>query len=107
VDTTMEVMMREVRRMIDEPVPDEELKNKINVFITRYYLSNETNEAQANLLARYELAGAGYMETQKIIDYFQKVTPTDIQDVCSQNMNNIQYVLLGNPDRIDCANFAF
>src|SRR5262249_61390724 len=51
---TMEVMRAEIRRLAQDPVPRKDLDDKVRTFVTRYYLQNETNHAQAAFLATYE-----------------------------------------------------
>ncbi len=106
-DTTIKVMRAEVEKMRTEKVTANELRNKINVMITRYYLSNETNASQANVLAAYELSGAGYAESLKFKDYMQKVTADEILNVSKKYMKNLQFVLLGNPKTLEIENFMF
>jgi len=79
-DTTIEVMRAEVEKISSEKVTDSELRNKVNVMITRYFLGNETNASQANILAAYELSGAGYTESAKYTNYMQQVTADEIRD---------------------------
>ncbi|PIW69233.1 MAG: hypothetical protein COW08_08270 [Ignavibacteriales bacterium CG12_big_fil_rev_8_21_14_0_65_30_8] len=106
-DTTIKVMRAEVEKISSEKVTDSELRNKVNVMITQYYLGNETNASQANILAAFELSGAGYTESAKYTNYMQKVTTDDILNVCKKYMNNLQFVLLGNPKTLDIDTFMF
>ena len=92
--------------MKNEPVSEKVLKNKLNVFLTGYYLGNETNASQAGILARLELSGAGFKESAKILDNLKKVTPRSIQDVCQKYMNNLQFILLGNPPTLEIKRFV-
>jgi len=106
-DTTIKVMRAEVEKMKTEKVKNSELINKVNVMITRYYLGNETNASQANILAAYELSGAGYAESAKFKEYMQHVTTEDILNISKKYMNNLQFVLLGNPKTLEIENFMF
>jgi predicted Zn-dependent peptidase len=106
-DTTIKVMMTELKRMQDEAVGAKELHDKTNEFLTQYYLRMETNQSQADALARYELCGAGFEEAARFLENVKKVTPLDIQRVCKEYMHNLQFVLIGNPVTIDLANFMY
>ena len=106
-DTTIKVMRAEVEKMKTEEVKNSELINKVNVMITRYYLGNETNASQANILAAYELSGVGYAESAKFKEYMQHVTTEDILNISKKYMNNLQFVLLGNPKTLDIDAFMF
>ena len=83
------------------------LENKKRQFITFYYLGNETNQNQAGVLTRLELSGAGYDEFDRFIDKLMKVTPEDIQSVANKYMNNLQFVLIGNPESLEVKNFMY
>lgn len=106
-DTTIKVMHAEVEKITSEMVKSSELKNKVNVLITRYYLGNETNASQANILAAYELSGAGFTESVKYMANMQKVTREAILNVSKKYMKNLQFVLLGNPKQLKVSNFMF
>lgn len=106
-DTTVKVMIAELQRLKDELIPERELKNKKRQFITFYYLGNETNQNQAAVLASLELSGAGYEEIDRFIDKLMKVTPEDIQSVADKYINNLQFVLIGNPQSLEVKNFMY
>jgi predicted Zn-dependent peptidase len=106
-ESTVSVMMRELKDMQDEPVPEKRVVNQRNTLLTRYLLNTETNQAQAELLARYELAGKGYQQAAKYMENVGKVTPADIQKVCREYMHNLQFVLLGNPESLRVAPFMY
>ncbi len=106
-DTTIKVMINELERLKNEPISDKELTNKVRQFITFYYMGNETNQAQANALAWYELAGIGYNEVNEFLTYVNKVTSKDIQDVAQKYMKNLQFVLIGNPESLEIASFMY
>ena len=106
-DTTVKVMIGELQRLKDELIPERELENKKRQFITYYYLNNETNQNQATVLTFFELSGSGYEETNKFIEKLMKVTPKDIQSVATKYMNNLQFVLIGNPESLEVRNFMY
>ena len=106
-DTTMKVMTGELRKMMEQEVSLQELRNTVNTFITSYYLRNETNRSQAAVLARYELSGAGYQEAGKFIADVKKVTPSDVQSACKKYIKNLQFVIIGNPESLEIKNFVF
>jgi zinc protease len=100
-DTTIKVMLAEVKRLQSEPVSAKELRDKINVFLTGYYLQNETNAALAAFLARYELAGLGWRQSEKFVENMTKVTPAQVQEVAQKYIKNIQFAVIGDPAKID------
>jgi zinc protease len=105
-DTTIKVMLAEVKRLQSEPISAKELRDKINVFLTSYYLQNETNASQAAFLARYELAGLGWQQSEKFVDNMKKVTPEQVRQVAQKYINNIQFVVIGDPAKIDQKSFT-
>jgi zinc protease len=106
-DTTIKVMVNELRRMKDELIPEKDLNNKIRQFLTFYYLGEETNQSQANSLAFYELAGVGYKETANFIKHVNKVSSVDIQSAAQKYMKNLQFVLIGNPETLDVNTYMY
>jgi zinc protease len=106
-DTTIKVMHQETERMRTEAVGDKELQDFINRYITIYYLRNESTQSQAALIARYELSGAGYAESEKFLEHLAKVTPEQMRVLCEKYIQNIQFVLLGNPAELHVKNFMF
>ncbi len=106
-ETTMTVMLDEVRKLQNEPVPEKTLNDQRNTFLTGYYMNMETNATQAALLARYELAGAGYVKAEQFLENIRKVTPEDIRKVCQKYMHNFQFVILGSPGELKLAPFTY
>ena len=106
-DTTIKVMLAEIKRLQDELTPAKELRDLTNQFLTGYYMGMETNASQADLLARYELIGRGYEEAGKIMDRFRAVTPEAVQKVCKEFMHNLQYVMIGNPPTLQVGAFMY
>ena len=100
-DTTIKVMLAEINKIKTEPVSEKDLKDRTTMYLTRYYLGNETNAAQGQFLARYELAGLGWQASEDYVSNLRKVSVADVQRVAKKYLNNIQFVVLGNPDLID------
>ena len=100
-DTTIKVMLGEAKRLQTELISPKELRDKITVFLTSYYLQNETNAAQASFLARYELAGLGWQASEKFVENMKKVTPEDVERVAQKYIKDIQFVVIGDPAKID------
>jgi zinc protease len=100
-DTTIKVMLGEAKRLQTELISPKELRDKITVFLTTYYLQTETNAAQASFLARYELAGLGWQASEMFVDNMKKVTPEDVERVAQKYIKDIQFVVIGDPAKID------
>ena len=106
-ETTVTVMLNEVKKLQNEPVSEKILNDQRNLYLTRNYLNTETNSSQANFLARYELSGAGYIKAEKYLESIRNVTPDAIQKVCQKYMHNLQFVLLGNAAELKLAPFTY
>jgi zinc protease len=106
-ETTITVMVDEIKKLQNEPVSAKSLKDKRNVYVTGYYMNLETNASQANMLAHYELSGAGYQKATKLMENMSKVTAEEIQKVCSEYIRNLQFVLIGNPVSLQLSPFMF
>jgi len=98
-DTTLRVMLTEVRKMQNEPLDAKELHDNVKVAVTTYYMGEETNDSQAEELGRYELVGGGYANAQRMVADMEKVTPNDIQRVARKYIKNIDFVMLGDPQK--------
>ena len=100
-DTTIKVMLAEMRRVQNRLLHAGALGGRINLANTSYYLENETNLAQATFLARFELSGAGWKASEKFVKNRTKVTPEQIMEAALRYMNNIQFVVIGDPALIN------
>jgi zinc protease len=94
-------MLEEITKLQQQPVSQDELKGTVQQFLTRYYMGQETNAAQAGELAQYELNGGSWRNSFEVIDKLRSVTPEDVQRVSQRYMRNIQFIVLGNPKSID------
>ena len=98
-DTTVRVMLAEVRKMQDGEVSQKELTDQIKVQITRYLMSQQTTGSQAEELGRWELLGGGWEGADNLVDRVRQVTVDDITRVCQKYIQNIDFVMLGDPQK--------
>lgn len=105
-DTTIKVMLAEVKKLQGEPVSAGDLRDRIALFLTQYNVRNETNAAQAQFLAFFELSGQGWQAGEKFIASIRKVTADDVRRVANKYIHNIQFVVLGNPKLINEKTFT-
>lgn len=96
-DTTLRVMLDEVRKIQEDGITAKELKDHLNVMVTRYLMDQQTNANQAAEFARYELVGAGFGDAETAVERMRSVTVEDIQRVCKKYIQNIDFVMLGDP----------
>src|SRR3569832_834878 len=95
------VMLDEIKRLQTQEITPEEIKATAQQFLTRYYMGQETNAAQAGELAQYELIGGGWRNSAVFIDRLRAVTPADVKRAANTYMRNLQFVVIGDPRSID------
>lgn len=100
------VMLDEISRLQTQEISPEEIKATAQQFLTRYYMGQETNAAQAGELAQYELIGGGWRNSAVFIDRLRAVTPAEVRRVANTYMRNLQFVVIGDPRQIDKGIFA-
>jgi predicted Zn-dependent peptidase len=105
-DTTLTVMLHEIDRLKTEPITAERLAENVNVFLTQYWLAQETNMEQAAILGAFEIVGGGWEKSADFVEGVRNVTPADIQRVAETYMKDMQFVVIGNPATIDDALFT-
>jgi zinc protease len=95
------VMLGEIAKLKAEDISGDEIKATSQSFLTSHYLDQETNAAQAGELARYELVGGGWRNSAVLLDRLRAVTPQDVRRVANTYMQNLQFVVVGTPSKID------
>jgi predicted Zn-dependent peptidase len=95
------VMLDEITRLQTQEISPDEIKATAQQFLTRYYLGQETNAAQAGELAQFELIGGGWRNSADFIERLRAVTPSDVKRVANTYMRNLQFVVIGDPQQID------
>jgi len=100
------IMLEEIGRLQRNPISEQALISTAQHFLTTYYLRQETSAAQADVLAQYELIGGGWRNSDAFLEGVRGVTPEDVLRVASTYMRNLQFVVLGDPRRIDRAVFT-
>jgi zinc protease len=95
------VMLSEIGRLQHEPADPSELASEVSGYLTKYYIGQETNAAQAGELAKYELIGGGWRNSIHFLERLRAVTPADVQRVSRKYMRNLRFVVLGDPKGVD------
>ena len=99
-DTTLRVMLAEVKRLADEPVPEQALKEAVNVFATGYFMGQQTNMGQAGSLALWELSGGGYQNAVTYVNRLRAVKPADVQRAARTYLKDFRFVVIGDPSKV-------
>ena len=98
---SVSVMLYEISRLQHEQADTSEVNLEINGYLTRYYLGQETNAAQAGELALYELIGGGWRNSTDLLERIRAVTPADVRRVAQRYMKNLRFVVVGDPKSVD------
>jgi zinc protease len=105
-DTTLKVILTEVRRLQTSRVPQDRLQETINEYATNYWLSQETNMGQVQQLGLWELTGGGWRNALTYVDRMRRVTPADVERVAQRYLRNAHFVVIGDPRKIDRSLFV-
>lgn len=95
------VMLDEIARLQSEAVEPKEISAVVALFLTTYYLGQETNAAQVGELATQELIGGGWRKSFETLERLRAVTPADVRRVARTYMRNLRFVAIGDPTQID------
>ena len=102
----VQVMLGEIARLQREEITPDELEGTTQHFLTRYYLGQETNGAQAGELAQAELIGGGWRNSAAFMERLRAVTPADVKRVAQLYMRNLRFVVIGDPKSINSSIFT-
>ena len=99
-DTTLKLMHRAVRELQEGLLDPDGLERLEQQFLTEYFLDNETNDAQANFLARAHLYRGDYRTADRFVEELKSVTPEAVRRVARLYMKGIQFAYVGDPRRL-------
>ncbi|AWV89313.1 M16 family metallopeptidase [Bradymonas sediminis] len=102
---TMPVIFGEIQKLKDGEFSPKDLDESRNVFITRHYMSLETNGSQATLLAESHIVAGDWTRFATSIDRLNAVTPEDVQRVAEKYMKDYRFGIVGSEEAIDKALF--
>jgi zinc protease len=100
-NAVLRIMRHELSTLQTETVDPEGLKRLEQQFITEYYLKNETNADQANVLARAEVFAGDYRAADRFMDDLQRVTPDDVRRVARQYLKDFRFAYVGDASKLD------
>src|SRR5215213_5552574 len=99
-DTTLKLMYNAVRELQEGLLDPSGLERLEQQFLTEYFLDNETNDAQADFLARAQLYRGDYKRADKFVEELQAVTPEQVRDVARKYMKGIRFAYVGDASRL-------
>ena len=105
-DTTLKVILSEVRRLQSQPLPASTLAENVNTFLTEFWIGQQSNMGQAAQLGLFELEGGGWQNLARFVETVKRVTPADVQRVATRYMQHARFAVIGDPGKIDRALFT-
>jgi zinc protease len=99
-DTTLKLMYSAVKELQDGLLDKDGLARLEQQFLTEYFLDNETNDAQADFIARAELYRGDYRLGEKFVQELTSVTPEAVQRVARRYMKGIRFAYVGDPSKL-------
>jgi zinc protease len=100
-NAVLRIMRDELSALQNEQVEAAGLKRLEQQFITEYYLKNETNADQANVLARAELYQGDYRVADRFMEDLRRVTPADVERVAKKYLANFRFAFVGDTTKVD------
>ncbi|MEP6731406.1 MAG: pitrilysin family protein [bacterium] len=97
----LHIMRDELTTLQTESVDAMGLKRLEQQFITEYYLKNETNADQANVLARAELYQGNFRAADRFMDGLRRVTPEDVRRVARKYLKDFRFAYVGDASKLD------
>ncbi|MEP6999188.1 MAG: pitrilysin family protein [bacterium] len=97
----LRIMRQELTTLQTETVESAGLKRLEQQFITEYYLKNETNSDQANVLARAELYQGDFRASDRFMEGLRRVTPEDVRRVARQYLKDFRFAYVGDASKLD------
>lgn len=98
------VMIDELQKVRKEGFKASELKNEKGSFLTKYYMSLETNSSQAETLGRAEIA-YGWEKVDANVKKVNELTLDQINKAFNKYIKAINWTYLGDPSIVDKAVF--
>jgi zinc protease len=99
-DTTLKLMRAAVKELQEGLLDAEGLGRLEQQFLTEYFLDNETNDAQADFLARSQLYRGDYHAADRFVEELKSVTPQAVQRVARKYMKGMQFAYVGDPSQV-------
>lgn len=81
VDEVFDLALAELRRIVSETVPEEELQLAKDQAVSSILLGLESSSARAGALARQEIIHGRYVSPTEILQQLEAVTPDDLQRI--------------------------
>ncbi|MFN8573619.1 MAG: pitrilysin family protein [Gemmatimonadaceae bacterium] len=98
-DVTLDVMRQQLNGLKTGILDVAGLETLVAQFTTQYFLDNESNDEQANFLARAYLFNGDIAAASHFAADMQSVTPDDVRRAAQRYMKDMRFVYLGDAKR--------
>ena len=99
-DQVLQIMLDQINGLKEGEISDDGLERLVQQFIVTYFLDNETNADQANMLARAELSQGDYKRAARFVDDLRAVKPSDIRNAARTYMKDMRWAYVGDPSKV-------
>ncbi len=99
-DEVLAIMQQQIQSLREGTITDAGLDRLVQQFIVTYFLDNETNADQANMLARAELYQGDFRRAAQFVEELRAVTPEQIQQAARTYMGNVRWAYVGDPAKV-------
>ena len=99
-DEVLTIMRQQITSLREGTITDEGLDRLVQQFIVTYFLDNETNADQANMLARAELYQGDFRRASRFVEELRAVSPEDIQRAARTYMKQVRWAYVGDPAKV-------
>jgi zinc protease len=90
----IEGLLNEIRRIIDEPVTDQELQDARDFLTGSFVFSFESSSQIARFLVHAEVYGLGFDYIEKYPEYIRAITTSEITRVARKYLDSENYSLV-------------
>jgi predicted Zn-dependent peptidase len=94
-------MLGELKKLAAEPLGDVELTGTRSLFRTRQLMALETTDDEATGLAVGQLYAGDWRYRSRVLAESATVTAAQVQAAAKGAYQNLQFVLLGDPAKLD------
>jgi len=99
-DEVLSIMLQQIKALQEGIITTEGLEQLVQQFIVTYFLDNETNADQANMLARAQLYQGDFRRASRFVQELRAVTPEEIQRAARTYMRNVRWAYVGDPAKV-------
>ncbi len=99
-DEVLTIMQQQITSLREGTITEDGLDRLVQQFIVTYFLDNETNADQANMLARAELYQGDFRRAAQFVEELRAVTPDQIQQAARTYMSKVRWAYVGDPSKV-------